>query len=87
MIYFKSLQIFILEKKDLQIINDDFVKIMKRLNRLYVEAPNTTKKAVELAKVALKTENEYTYNDEEIDRFLPTVLRKKQNYIRGIHNL
>lgn len=58
-------------------INQDYIQIMKRLNKIYVEAPSTTKKAVERAAEALKIDNEYTYTEEEIDHFLPPSLRGK----------
>ena len=58
-------------------INQDYIQIMKRLHKIYVEAPSTTKKAVERAEEALKIDNEYTYTEEEIDHFLPPSLRGK----------
>lgn len=58
-------------------INGEFVKLMKRLNKIYVEAPTTTDEAVKRATEALKEKNEYTYTDDEIDCFLPPILRGK----------
>lgn len=58
-------------------INDDYIQIMNTLNKIYVEAPSTTQKAVARASEALKTNNEYTYTEEEIDNFLPPTLRGK----------
>lgn len=58
-------------------INHDYIQIMNTLNKIYVEAPSTTQKAVARASEALKTNNEYTYTEEEIDNFLPPTLRGK----------
>ena len=58
-------------------INHDYIQIINTLNKIYVEAPSTTQKAVERASEALKTNNEYTYTEEEIDNFLPPTLRGK----------
>ena len=58
-------------------INGEFVKLMKRLNKLYVEAPTTTDEAVKRATEGLREKNEYTYTDDEIDCFLPPILRGK----------
>lgn len=64
-------------KKEPEVINEDFVKLMKRLNKLFVDAPSTTVKAVNRASEALKEHKEYTYSEEEIDNFLPPLLRGK----------
>ncbi len=64
-------------KKQPETINDEFIKLMKRLNKLYVEAPSTTEVAVNKATKALKEKHEYSYTDEEINRFLPPMLRGK----------
>lgn len=56
-------------------IKEEYINTMKRLNVLYVEAPSTSDKALKLASKALKEKEEYTFSDEEIDRFLPEALR------------
>lgn len=58
-------------------INHDYIQIMNALNKIYVEAPSTTQKAVERAAAALEIDNDYTYTEEEIDHFLPPALRGK----------
>lgn len=68
-------------KSDLASLNAEYKAIMHDLASLYVDAPSTTDKAVEAASEALRIKNEYSYTDEEIDRFLPPTLRG------GIHNL
>lgn len=66
-----------MKSRNVDEINQDYIQIMKRLNKIYVEAPSTTKKAVERAAEALEIDNEYTYTEEEIDHFLPPSLRGK----------
>lgn len=60
---------------EIEAIKKEYDGIMKDLNRLYVEAPSTTNAAVKLADQALKTKEEYTFTQEEVDRFLPPALR------------
>lgn len=60
-----------------QDINARYQEIMKRLNSLYITAPGTSNRAVKLASKALGKDKEYSYTDEEIDRFLPPTLRGK----------
>lgn len=56
-------------------INGRFKDVMDRLNKLYVDAPSASEAAVKKASEALNGGAEYTYSDEEIDRFLPPSLR------------
>lgn len=49
--------------------------ITRELTALYKFAPDTSQEAYTLASAALKS-GEFTFNDEEIDAFLPTKLRK-----------
>lgn len=58
-------------------INHDYIQILNRLHEIYIEAPSTTKEAVERAAEALKIDNEYTYTEAEIDHFLPPSIRGK----------
>lgn len=50
--------------------------LLNELHVVYADAPSTTKEAVQQAKVALVENQDYTFSDEEIDRFLPAQLRK-----------
>lgn len=52
-------------------------ELVKETNTIYLEAPNTTDKAVENASIALKIKNDNSFSEEEIDSFLPTSLRKR----------
>lgn len=64
-------------RKSVTEISDKYEQIMEKLNDLYITAPSTTNKAVEKASEALNVNNEYTYTEEEIDKFLPVTLRGK----------
>ena len=68
-----------IQKENLQDIEGRYSDIIRRLNELYVSAPSTTDKAVKRATQALNIKQEYTYSEEEIDRFLPASLRGKVN--------
>ena len=58
-----------------QIVNkrDD---LQNRLLNVYSGSPRTNSKAYKLASIALKKNEELTFNDQEIDIFLPKKLRK-----------
>lgn len=60
-------------------MTEKYKAILEKLNEAYASAPTTTKNAVEEAEVALKDKEEYTYSDQEIDRFLPPHLRRGDN--------
>ena len=50
--------------------------LQARLAAIYKGAPQTDAKAYAKAQEALKRDEDYTFSDGEIDRFLPTSLRK-----------
>jgi hypothetical protein len=50
--------------------------LLKELQEVYLEAPDTSPKAYSIAQTALKIKEEFTFSDEEIDEFLPKPLRK-----------
>jgi hypothetical protein len=52
------------------------------LAAIYKGAPHTDGKAYGDAQTALKTNEEYTFSDQEIDVFLPKALRKTEGKIR-----
>lgn len=54
-------------------------RLQKELHGLYKGAPRTVNKAYKKATEALKTNEELTFSDEEIDNFLPKELRKSTN--------
>ena len=63
--------------KPVEEIYTEYQTIMTHLNELYVSAPSTSDKAVDRASSALNVKREYTYSDEEIDKFLPPALKGK----------
>ena len=64
-----------MHNKEVSSINEEYCKIMDRLNSLYLTAPSASNAAVKRASKALGEDRDYTYSDEEIDRFLPHSLR------------
>lgn len=66
-----------MKQKDAEEINENYQKIMGKLNELYVSAPSTSDKAVNRASEALNVNREYTYSEEDIDKFLPPALKGK----------
>lgn len=75
---YKLLLLAIKLKKD-NVVNlyKEYELLVKRTDEIYAEAPNTTEKAVEQARVALNIKKDNTFSDEEIDSFLPESLRRK----------
>jgi hypothetical protein len=62
------------------ISNDQAIKrrddLQTKLAAIYKGAPQTNYKAYSAAQVALKANEEYTFSDAEIDKFVPAALRK-----------
>lgn len=56
-----------------QVKRDD---LKKALESVYQDAPRTNKKAYRKAQKALKIDEQMTFSDDEIDKFLPNSLRK-----------
>lgn len=65
-----------LQKTDEQKLLDEYESLQNVTNILYKNVPNTTDKAVEKANEALKVKEDNTYDDREIDSFLPKGLRR-----------
>jgi hypothetical protein len=53
-------------------------KLQEQLAAIYKSAPHTTPKAYSAAQKALQKFEDYTFNDGEIDRFLPPALKRDQ---------
>jgi hypothetical protein len=51
-------------------------ELQKKLAAVYKGAPQTNGKAYAAAQTALKQNEEFTFSDSEIDKFLPASLRK-----------
>jgi hypothetical protein len=62
-----------MEIKQLQEIRN---KLNKQLVQTYRGAPKTISKAYQIASKALKENEEFTFSDSEIDKFLPESLRR-----------
>lgn len=60
-----------LEMKDESVLLSNY----KELHEIYNEAPNTTEKAVNEARIALEIKEDNKFSDEEIDKNLPKNLR------------
>lgn len=52
--------------------------LQTKLAAIYKGAPHTNGKAYAAAQVALKQNEEYTFSDAEIDKFVPATLRKSK---------
>lgn len=53
-------------------------KLMAELHSVYTGAPSTDYKSYQAAQKALKELEDMTFSDEEIDKFLPKELKRKQ---------
>ncbi len=58
-------------------------ELQERLVGIYAAAPRTTSKAYGIASDGLKNQEEMTFSDEEIDKFLPAALRRSSITDRG----
>lgn len=57
-------------------------ELQNRTAEIYAQSPRTDYKSYEAAQRALKTEEEQTFSDEEIDVMLPNAIRRKnRNWI------
>ena len=68
-----------IQEKSAEDIKERFDEVNLQLNKLYLELPTTSDRAVDRATVALKN-NEYSYTEDEIDRFLVSSLKGKIKY-------
>lgn len=64
-----------MQEKSVNELDEKFHGIEETLNALYLSAPSTTDDAVVAASIALGTNKDYTYTNDEIDRFLPPTLK------------
>jgi hypothetical protein len=66
-----------------RITDDEAAKVRDSLTRelaeIYQDAPDTSSKAYQKARMALKIFEEMTFTDKEIDEFLPQSLRKDKS--------
>ena len=59
-----------------QELSEKYKVILEKLNEAYASAPDTTQEAVDEATAALKDREEFSYSDQEIDKFLPLHLQR-----------
>ncbi|WP_414859209.1 hypothetical protein [Pseudomonas aeruginosa] len=52
-------------------------ELQSRLTNIYATAPRTNSKAYGIASDGLKVQEEMTFSDEEIDKFLPAALHRR----------
>lgn len=65
-----------LQKDDPIDLYEKYESTVHRLDKMYVNAPKTTNKAVEMAREALNITKDNTFSDAEIDNYLPAGLKK-----------
>lgn len=71
---FLLLKIKLREDKPTELCKE-FETLLDSIGQVYKDAPNTTGKAVKLAKKALYVDQDNTFSENEIDSFLPNTLR------------
>ena len=64
-------------EKEIQTLQEERDGLLKQLYSVYSGAPSTTCMAYKKAQVALKSLEDMTFSDEEIDAFLPGELKKR----------
>ena len=65
-----------IQDESVQNLKDKFEQLIKDTNNIYQDAPNTTDAAVKEAKKALQIKHDNSFTDDEIDSYLPALLRK-----------
>lgn len=60
-----------------EIVVEKRLELQENLSKTYKGSPRTFSKAYKEAQKALQMNDELTFSDEEIDKFLPDLLRKK----------
>lgn len=58
---------------------NEYQQLHNEASEIYNNAPNTSKKAVEQARFALKVDKDSSFTDNEIDLFLPGTLKREQH--------
>jgi len=61
---------------DISVAREKRDELQSKLVGIYAAAPRTTSKAYGIASNGLKNQEELTFSDEEIDKFLPAALRR-----------
>lgn len=66
-----------LQQKPVNELTVKYQEIIKSLDEIYLEAPRTTDKAVQKARVALNLTKDNSFSDEEINNNLPKSLQRR----------
>ena len=65
-----------MKEKSVQELENNFDELQKCVHRVYMDAPNTTNKAVKIASAEVGKWRDGVYTNEEIDCLLPESLRR-----------
>ncbi len=57
-------------------LENKYASLIYKANSIYKEAPSTTDKAVQLARIALHTKGDNSFSEDEINSYLPEALHK-----------
>ena len=66
-----------IKEKSAKELFDEFEHLQSNIHEAYLDAPNTTNRAVAKAGKAINESKDGTYSDEEIDRLLPDTLKRR----------
>lgn len=64
------------KNKSIDSLVEQYEALIKKLNEIYLDAPQTTDTAVDKARTALNVDEDNNFTDEEIDLNLPKSLRR-----------
>lgn len=74
--YLSLLTDFAISQKTIEEVQEERDSLLDHLHTVYIGSPSTTFKAYKKAQEALKTKEDMTFSDEEIDAFLPKELKR-----------
>ncbi len=77
--YLTLLVDIVMGERPIETLQKERDSITADLGKIYESAPATTSKAYAKAQAALKTKEDLTFADEEIDAFLPGVLKSDRD--------
>lgn len=73
------LMLISLKQKDINELTDMYKRIVTKLDKIYADAPRTSDKAVDKARIALNITKDNDFTDVEIDRNLPDTLKRRKD--------
>lgn len=68
-----------LEMAPVEELVETYEHLLKEIDNIYENAPNTSNKAVRMASKALRVTGDNTFSDNEADAYLPAALKKGEN--------